>query len=649
MSPARSLRRTAVVLGLALAAALLPAPAPVGAADDPPPGFLDADVTLPFRDADAIVVDPTTGRVVVAGEDEVDVYSPDLQLRRRFPDMFGVTHLAVSGGDVYALLANSGEIARIRPATLAVTGRWRVTGVNGLHGLAVTNGHVWTTGFDLLERGVLASLDPSDGGVRTLVNGIRLDLTSSPTRPGVLIGMSEGLSTIRLFRYAAGADGIAVPRRSVPYDDLANAADMGFTSDGSRLRLVTGGGTYRVHTMDPMTLEEVEGLLPLNRGFPRAVEPSPVDPDLVLAGSNGGLDHGDLRLLRSGTDEYVAGWEASWGLRELVEGGLAFAPDGSRAYALRERTHPSQTDPADIVILDWRGPTPAVTPRVIGTAGGGLVEVRGIEGPDAAISIGGQRVLRSPTPGSVATVLTPAHLDVGPVRVGATSRSGSFKLAPQALVVAGLGPHAMGTTFTDQMARDAWGRPATASELLTEEARMLSGVSSQDVTLGMIRSGPAARLRAPLVRLYRAVFLRPPDASGFAYWLGRLERGTSLAAVGQAMTSSAEFRQRYGTLDDSAFVDRVYSNVLGRSPDAAGRQHWLGRLRSGTSRGQVVTLMSQSAEHVRTTAPLVDVVLLHHTLLRRMPTASERDRFLPRDPAETALTLLYSPEYLTRF
>ncbi|MBK9180753.1 MAG: DUF4214 domain-containing protein [Acidimicrobiales bacterium] len=78
----------------------------------------------------------------------------------------------------------------------------------------------------------------------------------------------------------------------------------------------------------------------------------------------------------------------------------------------------------------------------------------------------------------------------------------------------------------------------------------------------------------PLARLYRAYFLRQPDADGLAYWFATLQQGTPLGAVSELFAQSAEFQSTYGQLSSGDFVKLVYRNVLGREPDPGGYAHW---------------------------------------------------------------------------
>ena len=76
--------------------------------------------------------------------------------------------------------------------------------------------------------------------------------------------------------------------------------------------------------------------------------------------------------------------------------------------------------------------------------------------------------------------------------------------------------------------------------------------------------------RAFLDRLYLDLLHRAPDDSGMGHWLGALRTGTSRVAVAGAFYGSVESRR-----------DRVrasYGAVLGRPPDASGLDHWAAAL-----------------------------------------------------------------------
>ena len=101
-----------------------------------------------------------------------------------------------------------------------------------------------------------------------------------------------------------------------------------------------------------------------------------------------------------------------------------------------------------------------------------------------------------------------------------------------------------------------------------------------------------------IIRLYKAYFLRDPDAGGIAYWSFVLRSGQSdLAGIAQYFSTSAEFQARYSNLTDSQFVSLVYNNVMSRPPDQAGLDYWTQLLASKRlTRGLVMLSFSESPE-----------------------------------------------------
>ena len=116
----------------------------------------------------------------------------------------------------------------------------------------------------------------------------------------------------------------------------------------------------------------------------------------------------------------------------------------------------------------------------------------------------------------------------------------------------------------------------------------------------VVYDGSPDRLDGSVYRLYRAFFLREPDADGLIHWLvqARYHR-YPLAAVAEDFARSAEFRGRYGAVDDGGYVELVYRNVLERAPDPGGRAYWLDHLRRGMPRGHLMLHFSDSEEFGR--------------------------------------------------
>lgn len=87
-------------------------------------------------------------------------------------------------------------------------------------------------------------------------------------------------------------------------------------------------------------------------------------------------------------------------------------------------------------------------------------------------------------------------------------------------------------------------------------------------------------------KLYEKALGRHSDAAGREYWIGLIRDGMSVTRAGSSFFSSAEFYQRSGSTD-RGFVSELYRKILLREPDAAGLDHWVGKLAKGASRGSV--------------------------------------------------------------
>jgi hypothetical protein len=131
------------------------------------------------------------------------------------------------------------------------------------------------------------------------------------------------------------------------------------------------------------------------------------------------------------------------------------------------------------------------------------------------------------------------------------------------------------------------------------------GAENKAGTAALVRNGIWDRSEAAteVARLYDTVFDRRADAPGLVAWKDALEGGrATLSQVADAFTASAEFRAKYGALDNRGFADALYVNTLDRPADQAGLDFWTRALDSGIGRAEVVLAFSESAEHVNLTA-----------------------------------------------
>ena len=122
----------------------------------------------------------------------------------------------------------------------------------------------------------------------------------------------------------------------------------------------------------------------------------------------------------------------------------------------------------------------------------------------------------------------------------------------------------------------------------------LNGASAELAFLG----ASAARV-AEVALLYHAAFGRTPELAGLNFWLAG---GGTIGQIADGFMQSAEWQGGdKAKLDDTAYVQQLYHQVLGRAADADGQAYWLAALRGdgghAASRAEVLLGFALSNEH----------------------------------------------------
>jgi hypothetical protein len=125
-----------------------------------------------------------------------------------------------------------------------------------------------------------------------------------------------------------------------------------------------------------------------------------------------------------------------------------------------------------------------------------------------------------------------------------------------------------------------------------------------------------------------------------------------LSSISNAFVASAEFRQTYGGVDNSQFVDLIYQNVLHRPADAAGKAYWVNQLISGFNRGDLLASFTESAEFKVASQTKVALTLDFVGLLGRAPDPVAFNELLNQPNLDTVTLIgqfIQSDEYIGRF
>ncbi|MCU1369803.1 MAG: domain protein beta Propeller [Ilumatobacteraceae bacterium] len=186
-----------------------------------------------------------------------------------------------------------------------------------------------------------------------------------------------------------------------------------------------------------------------------------------------------------------------------------------------------------------------------------------------------------------------------------------------------VGPFGATNALVQQAAHDFTGAYLDGATLGGLDAKIQYGLASPASTLNAYAHGSFAKDRAPVMRLYWAFFKRVPDAGGLNYWSGRHANGMSMKAIANGFAKSSEFKTNFGAGTDTQFITLVYTNVLERQPDQAGLTHWINKMKTGTTRGEMMINFSESPEGIRRMRGEIDTELVILGMLHRVPTKSE--------------------------
>jgi hypothetical protein len=140
--------------------------------------------------------------------------------------------------------------------------------------------------------------------------------------------------------------------------------------------------------------------------------------------------------------------------------------------------------------------------------------------------------------------------------------------------------------------QDILGRPVDAYGLNFYVNQMAQGATSQQVARSLMNS--QERFGRVVDGIYATFLHRSAEASGREFWTNALLGGASEEDVAISFLESAEYAARQSS--NTAYVDGLYRDILGRSADSSGRAAWMSALDSGKSRAEVALSFLKSRE-----------------------------------------------------
>ncbi len=170
-------------------------------------------------------------------------------------------------------------------------------------------------------------------------------------------------------------------------------------------------------------------------------------------------------------------------------------------------------------------------------------------------------------------------------------------------------------------------RDADAGALNSFGAAMTAGaVTHASLVDAIMSSDEFNQDVSPVARLYLSALLRVPDQPGLDAWVNYISAGNTLQSMADLFASSTEFTNRYGAMDNTAYVTALYQNILGRQPDTDGLNAWVGELDKGTAtRSQVLIGFAQSQEAIALFAPTMRTFLHYFAFFNMAPPQTQLD------------------------
>ncbi|MFK0282196.1 Ig-like domain repeat protein [Streptomyces sp. NPDC090499] len=301
------------------------------------PAYADTTALLPIKSSGDIVVDgahqqvfisdPTNGKIVVTD------YAGNV-LKQLTTDLSGVTGLELSAdsGTLYAAVRDLDAVAVIDTATDTETTRYPVG--DKPRSIALAGGKLWF-GYGGAAEGNIGSVDLA-GDQHTVTLNQDNSWYSAPILDaapgtGILVAGDQDISPASLTSYDVST-GSAAQLAHIRTDG-SDVSDLQVTPDGKDV-VVASGAPYYHQVYKTSDLNE-DGKY-TTTAYPNSVA---IAPDgTVAAGSFAWYDP-DLYIFHPGSSEAVRSYDFpntghSSGADTLAPGGLAWAPDGSRLFAV---------------------------------------------------------------------------------------------------------------------------------------------------------------------------------------------------------------------------------------------------------------------------------------------------------------------------
>jgi hypothetical protein len=223
-------------------------------------------------------------------------------------------------------------------------------------------------------------------------------------------------------------------------------------------------------------------------------------------------------------------------------------------------------------------------------------------------------------------------------------------------VALGASPILNTSFFVNQVYKDVLNRAPSATELVAGvNALKLNPAGLGDLAFSVFTSAEFHDNANYLAKCYIAMLGRDPDMATWPQIFKLMQSGTQQVTTLSGFLGTPEYLAAYpDTLTPTQFVTRLYANLLGRAPEAAGLSYWTFLINIGVSKVFILNGFISSPEYDALMAHRVDANLLYLTFLQRAGEPAginfwkvSMDFGIPLNSA--VQSFITSPEYVARF
>ena len=138
-----------------------------------------------------------------------------------------------------------------------------------------------------------------------------------------------------------------------------------------------------------------------------------------------------------------------------------------------------------------------------------------------------------------------------------------------------------------------------------------------------------ATTSAQVQQLYVGLLGRAADKAGLDYWMGQLNATPATLTLenlrSNIVSSQAEYKAAFGSLSRADTVTKIYNNLFGRAPDAAGQAYW------STGAGATVNVDQLTLAFINGASATDTQALTNKTVVAEVYTSTAGSAFVAAD------------------